>query len=207
MTAAIGPFAMTCERCGKEILATYSSRRRFCSGLCQTLTWRKNNPERARATLLARLRRYKGKRTSATTAWREKQRHTKPWMRLLEASKARASKYGMDHDLTVEWCKENWSGRCAISKLPFDMSYGNGKPGPRMFAPSIDRIDSARGYTIENCRFVLVAVNALKHAGTDADLLRIARAIAENFSLPSTVRIDRTTRQGVTTEPLHPHVE
>lgn len=46
--------------------------------------------------------------------------------------------------------------RCAVSRSVFRLTTVNGK---RPFAPSIDRIDSAGGYTRNNCRVVCVAVN------------------------------------------------
>lgn len=50
-------------------------------------------------------------------------------------------------------------------------------PRPRFFSPSIDRIVPALGYTPENCRFILWAVNAFKHDGTDDDMYRVAEAL------------------------------
>lgn len=47
------------------------------------------------------------------------------------------------------WC-------CAVSGAAFSMETINGK---RPFAPSIDRIDSTKGYSLGNCRMVCMAVN------------------------------------------------
>jgi hypothetical protein len=50
------------------------------------------------------------------------------------------------------------SGCCEVTGLPFSMT-GHGSSKMRPFAPSLDRIDSARGYESGNCRLVCAAVN------------------------------------------------
>ena len=65
-------------------------------------------------------------------------------------------------------------GCCALSGLPFHLRVvGSGK-ARRPFAPSVDRVDSASGYTRDNVRLVCQAVNfALNAYGED-----VFRAIA-----------------------------
>ena len=50
----------------------------------------------------------------------------------------------------------NW--RCAVTRTPFILD-AVGTRGDRPLAPSIDRKDSTKGYTRENCRIVCVAAN------------------------------------------------
>lgn len=59
-------------------------------------------------------------------------------------------------------------GCCALSGLPFHLRVvGSGK-ARRPFAPSVDRVDSASGYTRDNVRLVCQAVNfALNTFGED----------------------------------------
>lgn len=71
---------------------------------------------------------------------------------------------------------ERAEGRCEVSGVPFS-ALRIGKSAP--FAPSIDRIDSAKGYSIENCRLVCYVVNIALHEWGDAVLRRIARGIVE----------------------------
>lgn len=77
-----------------------------------------------------------------------------------------------DVEILVLRCK----GKCEVSGIPFEMD-----PHPsarrRPFAPSIDRVDSTRGYTRHNVRMICVIANlALNEWGDDA-LLRLARAV------------------------------
>lgn len=69
-------------------------------------------------------------------------------------------------------------GQCSVTGLDFSNdAYGSGA-AKRAFAPSLDRIDPAKPYSRENCRFVLVAVNfALNAFGDEVfDRLVLARA-------------------------------
>lgn len=66
--------------------------------------------------------------------------------------------------------------RCALTGLRFWST-------PERFGPtipSIDRIDARAGYTEGNVRIVLLGVNALRGCGTDAEMLRIARALIKH---------------------------
>ena len=93
----------------------------------------------------------------------------------MAGAKHRAKTAKMKFDLTDAWARARWTGRCEISKIPFQL--GLAPDDNRMYAASIDRIDPRWGYTQRNCRFILFAINALKQDGTDADVLRIAEAI------------------------------
>lgn len=115
---------------------------------------------------------------------RRKIRILQPWRQPLDSARHRAKSRNREFNLTEEWCLARWTGKCEVCQLPFVIGPA-GAPGPRMFAPSIDRINPACGYTQDNCRFVLMAVNSLKHNGTDMDMYRIAAAMlaAKGFKL------------------------
>lgn len=62
-----------------------------------------------------------------------------------------------DHSLTKEWISDRLRiGMCEISGLSFDLTKGVGRTP---FSPSIDRIDSAKGYEPENCRMIVWGLN------------------------------------------------
>ena len=104
-------------------------------------------------------------------------RKKRPWPYLIKYAKDRANAKRISFDLTNEWAESRWTGKCEVSGLRFIPNVGGGKATP--FSPSIDRLDPEKGYTQENCRFVIFGVNALKGTGTEKDLLDIARAITE----------------------------
>jgi hypothetical protein len=68
------------------------------------------------------------------------------------------------------------------SKIKFDFQLGNGADVRNKFAPSIDRLDSSKGYTTDNCRVVIYQYNVAKGIWTDSDVLVMAQALIENQS-------------------------
>ena len=81
------------------------------------------------------------------------------------SARARAKKKKIPYELSVEIIKnlcEKQQNRCAITDLPFHFhnlnSYKN-KP----YAPSIDRRDCAKGYTLDNIQITCVIVNKAKN--------------------------------------------
>jgi hypothetical protein len=113
----------------------------------------------------------RNKRYHQTRAWL-------PWLNSLNNSRARAKKRGISFTLTKEWALARWTGRCEVTGIEFVLSDAR---NPYLFSPSIDRIIPSLGYTESNSRFVIHAVNALKGAGTDDDMVLIAAAIVRNF--------------------------
>lgn len=105
-----------------------------------------------------------------------------PWRNALNGSKVRAKKLSAAFDLDREWCEKRWTGRCEVTNIEFILSK---ERNPYIFSPSLDRIVPSLGYTKDNCRFVLHAVNALKGAGSDEDMYRIALAITSHKSSKS----------------------
>lgn len=101
-----------------------------------------------------------------------------PWLNAFRGSKQRATKRKIPFTITKYWCEARWTGRCEVTGIEFILST---KRSPFLFSPSLDQIIPGLGYTPENSRFVLHAVNALKGEGTDADMLLIAQAVVSNY--------------------------
>lgn len=110
--------------------------------------------------------------------WAYNTRLVTPWKGCLSSAKTRAKQLKLPFDLTEEWAKSVWTGRCALSGIEFQI--GVKAEGTRMWSPSVDRIDPKLGYAQSNCRFILFAVNCLKQNGTDADVFNIAAALMSN---------------------------
>lgn len=116
------------------------------------------------------------KKAAISRSARERYWLNQEW-RIAQEAKIRARKRGLPYDLTKEWVKETWTGFCALTGLPFRLR----STTITAYSPSIDRIDNAKGYTRDNCRWVLYGVNALKNVGTDADAFKIAQALVERM--------------------------
>lgn len=126
--------------------------------LLQMKQWDKNNTARRNA---AKVRDYAAN----------------PWRKLLREAKTRAKNKGIEYSLSAKWAISVWAGKCDLTGLTFVT--GPGRPGP--FSPSIDRIDTSKGYTPENSRFILFRVNCLKgDDANDANALLIANALISN---------------------------
>lgn len=123
--------------------------------------WREANPEGARMIALRAKERY----------WAD------PWIKLIIAAKGRAKARRLPFDLTPEWGQQRWTGFCELTKIPFSPRRDSSSS---IFSPSIDRIEPAKGYTQNNCRFVLLGVNGLKHDGTDEAMYFVAAALLSN---------------------------
>jgi hypothetical protein len=101
--------------------------------------------------------------------------------KVTDNAKARAGKKGREFKIgrdDIERLLEKQAWRCAVSGLMFDLSYdAECRFAYNPFGISIDRIDATKGYTRDNIRLVLTAVNfALNEWGHDV-YLRIAKAV------------------------------
>jgi hypothetical protein len=79
---------------------------------------------------------------------------------MLGAAKSRAKKKGLDYSLDKAWLLARLTPmKCELTGLDLRMldDEHHGRQAP--LAPSIDRIDSAKGYTKDNCRVVCWAIN------------------------------------------------
>ena len=87
---------------------------------------------------------------------------------LLSASKARARNKGREHSITIEDIYELWppDNKCPVFGIELEWN----STGFRDTSPSIDRIDSLKGYTKENIQIISWKANRLKSSATIEDL-------------------------------------
>lgn len=81
-------------------------------------------------------------------------------------------------DLTPEYIQKIFDaceGKCAITGLPFSMELGT-KKKRNPFRPSVDRINSKKGYIKGNIQIVLTIVNTMKMDYTDDILHPVIKA-------------------------------
>ncbi len=140
---------------------------------------RAENPEGVRAAARAR----RAAKPEAYRAYGRKEqalrREKFPWLAAFHSRRKHAEKKGIPFTITVAWAKASYTGYCALTGLPFDVRLQGhvGNPGPRPHSISIDKVDALKGYTPDNCRFVLNAVNTMRGSGTDATMVAIAAAL------------------------------
>lgn len=96
----------------------------------------------------------------------------KPYGRALalwHATRTRAEASGIEFTITVDWVRERVvRGYCELSGIKFDFSAAGTKSRGLPYSPSIDKVDSYRGYTPDNCRVICWAFNcAFGHWGED----------------------------------------
>lgn len=81
-------------------------------------------------------------------------------------------------DLDIDWIAERVaSGVCSVSGLPFVLDAACAG-GP--YTPSLDRKDATKGYTKDNVRVVLLALNTAFGPWGDEEFAPIAKAFLEN---------------------------
>jgi len=97
---------------------------------------------------------------------------------LLNNTRHKCKKYNLEFDLDYEWVEEVYTGKCSLSNIPFVVDHERWN----LYKPSIDRIDNARGYTKDNCRFILLALNTFKGVGRDSDIYYIAEELVKHRS-------------------------
>lgn len=163
----------------KEEVAEYYRKYREKNGeklRAYQAAYRKANAERLNAYLAE----YRKKNRERIKEKYDKRKNARPWANLVKGAKQRARKKGIEFSLTEEWASKNFTGRCSVTGIEFSSCSDK---GPTMRSGSIDRIDSSKGYTDDNCRFVINAFNSLKGEGSDTDALAIAEAVVRGLTV------------------------
>lgn len=88
----------------------------------------------------------------------------------LYAAKARAKAKEMAFALTEPWLLEQLPDTCPLLGTP--LNYANTMPAAD--SPAIDRIDSADGYTPDNCWVISMKANRIKSDATVAEIETVA---------------------------------
>lgn len=99
--------------------------------------------------------------------------------RLLGSAKKRALVSGIPFTIDLTWVLPRlMAGRCEVTGLPFVIVTGRDH---LPYSPSIDRIDSDLGYTPDNCRLVITALNVGKNRWSDHVLAQWARPFLQFY--------------------------
>lgn len=168
----------TCDLCGAEYAPKMKSQR-YCSRPCYRRAWpvlnREKHNERQRQKRAADPQWFLDRESGYYRKHRTKKESAQPWAYLVRSRKYDAANRNIEFSLTDDWARSAWTGKCTLTGIEF-VRGGQGR-GPHPKSPTVDKIDPHKGYTPENCRFVLHAVNAMKGSGDDATMFEIARAL------------------------------
>lgn len=110
---------------------------------------------------------------------------------LLANARKNARARGLEITITIEDIKalaELSQGCCMLSGIPFEHGASDDllestSRRKRVWAPSLDRIESSKGYVPGNVRLVCMAVNAALQEFGDSVLLRIAHALVKRHGI------------------------
>ena len=122
-------------------------------------------------------RRWRARNPDKRTPYDPTYRMRSPWCRNLGVRQAHAKKMGIPFTLKVKDVESVWTGKCAVTGLPFELVNPTAKRGPRPFSPSLDRIQPELGYVPGNVRFVLQCVNAFRGTLTDDQMKTVEERI------------------------------
>lgn len=102
---------------------------------------------------------------------------------LYRSAVIRAKKKGLPCTITKLWITQALdAGVCQLSGIPFDLTPTKASHF-NPYSPSIDRIDSSKGYTFKNSRVILTALNvALSEYGLDTYLTIAKKVISKQKS-------------------------
>ena len=99
-------------------------------------------------------------------------RKDNPEKRMLQAARDRAKRFGLDIDIELEDIVI--PSICPILKVPLERNTS--------YAPSLDKIDPAKGYTKGNVQVISMKANLMKQDATPEELRRFAKWV--NLSQP-----------------------
>lgn len=100
---------------------------------------------------------------------------------MVRSARNRALKAGRDFDLTEEHIYEIWpkDNACPVFGKPFFYNLTRGQRNDE--APSLDRLDSSKGYTKGNVRIISWRANRIKNDGTYEEIQAVANWMRKEF--------------------------
>jgi len=100
------------------------------------------------------------------------------WARtVMGNAKQRAKHLGVEFNITKEWLINNAVDKCPLLEL--ELLYSADKSEDR--SASIDRIDSNKGYTIDNCKVISFKANRLKNNAELHELQMLVKNLREYY--------------------------
>lgn len=97
------------------------------------------------------------------------------------SARDRARKKNLEFNITLDFLKYLWNkqlGKCALSNVNMTSSFFVGRTSTNV---SIDRIDSSKGYTMDNIQLVCMACNQMKNDLTEKELYEFCKNIVNVY--------------------------
>jgi hypothetical protein len=94
--------------------------------------------------------------------------------------RGRAHEQGLEFNLTKEWIADRLEAidwKCEETRIPFEQGKLNAFNS--IYTMSVDRIDSTRGYTTDNVRFVINWVNIAKQHLSNDQFVKLCMKVAD----------------------------
>lgn len=107
---------------------------------------------------------------------------------MLNGARTRAAKKGIACTISCEWIEDKLrNGRCEVTGMKFNLDPPSSKfNSNNRNAPSLDRIDSAFGYTPDNVQVVIWHYNAAKSEYTTKQFIQMARTAVKEYDKAQT---------------------
>lgn len=178
---------LTCEECqslftkkkAEHVRTVRRGYRQFCSRKCGDAYKKKNGKE-----FVGHLQEWATSDANRENITRMKQKQISqadPFREFLRRARGRKLRNGIALEITLEQIKEIWSnqnGVCPYTGWKLELPAHHQKKNPK--TASLDRIDSGKGYTIENIHFVSVMANYAKSDFSSHDMIQFCQAIKKH---------------------------
>ena len=125
-------------------------------------------------------RRYRRLALEKSETYRAQVRTSRWWTGLSRQHRKTSRNSGHESEIGAAWIREQYdrqNGRCFYTGVPFviDATIRG------MRRPSLDRVDSSKGYTRENTVLCLTAINYLKNDYPAEDVVRLLLDIVDLY--------------------------
>jgi hypothetical protein len=133
-----------------------------CSAL-EFKRYKSENPESyVRRLVNTKQKRFELKETNPIKVWAHTNYHN---------AKSRAKKLGLEFDLSKKWLEENAPTHCPL--LGIELTYNAIKS--EFNCASIDKVNSSKGYTRDNCKIISFKANRIKSDASIKELEILVR--------------------------------
>ena len=172
----------TCQQCNEKFETNVPSKL-TCSNICHKerrnsyiKSWNKNNPSKAKATQA----KAKSVRKDNGKLYEYQKARRKTMAGYLDRFMERIKVATPDTDIDRDYLASIFKEECSLTNVPF--KFNNSLSSfQNPYAPSIDRIDSQKGYFKNNVQIVLVAINLAKNENTMEEFINVWRDISQNW--------------------------